>query len=120
MQQTVSQLIVAWLGYDAPTETIDPVFWAPSAGPGPLEPAYLQLLLVAVTNSHPPLVAAFMGSPEIPNLPNPPFVGADTVAKLVADTDEGWRELFLGLPTNFELLPPFTERIGREGCRWDI
>jgi len=98
----IKTLVEDWLEHAGPTATIDADFWEPESTSHPQE--YLDLLLSVITAAHTPLLGALAAAP----------LNVDTVAKLVAITDEGWRDLFLGLaphdgPFQIELLPPFTQ-----------
>ncbi|MEE8550195.1 MAG: neuraminidase-like domain-containing protein [Gemmatimonadota bacterium] len=107
LDAAIRPLLTAWLAYEGTSKAIDAAFWDAEVGPGdPNESEYLQLLLVAITANHQPLIAAIRAAP----------FNVITVQNLVDKTDKAWRELFLGSgsplpdpPPGLALLPPFTE-----------
>jgi hypothetical protein len=99
---SVKTVVDDWLAHGGPTGTIDEDFWKPESTTQPA--AYLDLLLRVITDDHEVLIAALKAPP----------VNVATVDELVAITDEGWRDLFLGPmphtgPFQLALLPPFTQ-----------
>lgn len=103
LKPPVTVIVQSWLDYSDTSENIDQIFWVPKILAQPA--AYLELLLHVVTGNHQPLIDAIKGAPY----------NVDTADKLVAITDEQWRDFFLGkasppagTPPRINLLPAFT------------
>jgi hypothetical protein len=93
----VTTIVTDWLAYAGPTVGIDTGFWTPEVAAE--QDAYLELLLLVITQDHAPLIAAIKAPP----------LSIANVAALVALTDQQWRTLFLGPPVQIGLLPEFTQ-----------